>query len=171
MVQLIQWSLFALPLLSLFFIGKENLKRYMPVALFVTVINTLFYQAAYHFNWWREKGIFSWDQMIPVHWIYCAYLAATLWIFRFTYGRFWLYLLVNLLLDGGYTYLWYPIQQQLGLAATDITMSPLTTYALMTGVAIVIYGYQIWQESIFKEKTERRDQWRRLHLHRREKAR
>jgi hypothetical protein len=72
----------------------------MPVALFVTVINTLIYQAAYHYNWWREVGLFGWDKVANVPWVYSAYLVATIWIFKFTYRRFWRYLIVNLILDG-----------------------------------------------------------------------
>ncbi|WP_193571459.1 hypothetical protein [Paenibacillus psychroresistens] len=150
MKEIIQWSLLILPWLSLFFIGSENLRRFMSVGLFVTVINTLLYQAAYYYKWWREPGLFGWDNVIPVPWIYSAYFIATLWIFRYTYKRFWLYILVNLLLDGGYMFLWYPVQQKLGLASSQTTLAPLPTYALMISVALIIYLFQMWQDNGFK---------------------
>jgi hypothetical protein len=173
MAVLVKWALFLVPLLTLFFIGKGHLKRYLPVALLVTVINTLFYQAGYYYAWWRESGIFEWDQMIPVQWIYTAYPAATLWLFRFTYGRFWLYILVNAILDGAYVYLWYPVQQKMGMAITETTLPNWVVYLLMVGTAILIYGYQKWQEGSFRPMTETDDSKRdtmRWSIGKREKA-
>lgn len=116
----------------------------MPVALFVTVINTLVYEAAHFYRWWRELGLFGWDNVIPVPWIYSAYLIATIWVFRFTYGKFWRYLIVNLVLDGAYIFGWYPIQIKLGMA--NANMPSYVTYIIMISVSLLIYMYQMWQE-------------------------
>jgi MFS superfamily sulfate permease-like transporter len=142
--QIILWGLFIGSWFTLFFIGKKHLKRFLPVALFVTVINTIIYQAAYHYNWWREMALFEWDKFANIPWVYSSYLVATIWIFRFTYGRFIIYMITNLLLDGGYIYVWYPIQQKLGMASGE--MSPHTTLAIMTGVSVIIYLFQVWYE-------------------------
>jgi len=147
--QIILWSLLVVPWLSLIFLERSLIRRYMPVALFVTVINTLVYQAAYYYNWWRESGLFGWDKVANVPWVYSAYLVATIWIFRYTYGRFWLYLIVNLIIDGGYVFGWYPIQIKLGMASG--WLPNYTTYLMMTAVSLIIYVYQMWQEGdIFK---------------------
>ncbi|MCX8132211.1 MAG: hypothetical protein N3I35_19215 [Clostridia bacterium] len=151
MQQIILWSLLIVPWFTLIFIGQTNLRRFMPVALFVTVINTLIYQAAYYYNWWRESGLFGWDKVANVPWVFSAYLVITIWIFRFTYGRFWLYLATNLILDALYIWGWYPIQRRLGMATG--WLSAFTTYLIMTGVAILIYLYQKWQEGeLFNKK-------------------
>lgn len=144
MNQIILWLMFLLPIASLVLIGDKTLRRFLPVALFVTVVNTLFYQAAYHYNWWRESGLFEWDKVANVAWVYSAYLVATIWIFKFTYGKFIVYLITNLILDGVYIYLWYPIQQKLGMASGEL--SPHITYLMMIGVALLIYVFQIWYE-------------------------
>jgi hypothetical protein len=47
-------------------------------------------------------------------------------------------------LDGAYIYLWYPIQRKLGMASGE--MSSHTTFAIMIGVAVVIYLFQVWYE-------------------------
>lgn len=144
MKQAILWSFLIIPWLSLIFLDRRSIRRYMPVALFVTVVNTLIYQAAHHYNWWREAGLFKWDYIANVPWVYSAYLVTTIWVFRFTYGRFWRYLIVNLVVDGAYIYGWYPIQTKLGMASG--WLPPFPTYMMMTAVAILIYGYQMWQE-------------------------
>ncbi len=112
--------------------------------MFVTVVNTLIYQAAYHYNWWREPGLFDWDKVANIPWVYSAYLIATIWIFKFTYGKFIVYLITNLILDGVYIYLWYPIQRKLELASGEL--SPHITYLMMIGVALLIYVFQIWYD-------------------------
>jgi hypothetical protein len=144
MKQIIPWSLFIFPLLSLIFLERSVIRRFMPVALFVTVINTLFYQAAYHYNWWKEPGIFGWDNVANVQWVYSAYLVATIWIFKFTYGRFWRYLIVNIVLDGIYIFVWYPVQTNLGMASG--TMPGYMQYIIMIFLSLLIYVYQMWQE-------------------------
>ena len=149
MKEVILWSLFIIPLLSLIFIGHSHLRKYMPVALFVTVVNTIIYQVAYHYNWWREMGLFEWDKVANVPWVYSAYLVATIWIFKFTYRKFWRYLIVNLILDGSYIYIWYPIQRKLGMA--EGWLPAFTTYLIMIAVSLLIYLYQMWQEDeLFK---------------------
>jgi hypothetical protein len=140
MQDIILWTLFVIPWLSLVFINRSDLRRYMPVALFVTVINTLIYQVAYYYNWWREVGLFEWDKIASISWVYSAYLVATIWIFRFTYGKFWLYFIINLLLDGIYVFVWYPIQRNLGMASGE--MARFNVYLIMTCVSLVIYLYQ-----------------------------
>lgn len=144
MNNIILWSLLIIPILSLFFLGRSNIRRYMPVALFVTVVNTMIYQAAYHYNWWRESGLFGWDYVANVPWVYSAYWIATIWIFKYTFGRFWRYLIVNLILDGGYIFVWYPIQIRLGMASG--WLPNYITYLMMISVSLLIYVYQMWQE-------------------------
>lgn len=142
--------MFLIPMASLVLVGDKALRRYLPVALFVTAINTLIYQAAYHYNWWRESGLFEWDKVANIPWVYSAYLVATIWIFKLTYGKFIVYLITNLILDGIYIYLWYPIQQKLGLASGD--MSSHITYLIMIGVSLLIYVFQIWYEKDYQSK-------------------
>ncbi|WP_112181532.1 MULTISPECIES: hypothetical protein [Paraliobacillus] len=144
MNQIILWLMFLLPIASLVLIGDKTLRRFLPVGLFVTVVNTLTYQAAYHYNWWRESGLFEWDKVANIPWVYSAYLVATIWIFKFTYGKFIAYLITNLILDGAYIYLWYPFQQKLGMASGEL--SPHITYLMMIGVSLLIYVFQIWYE-------------------------
>ncbi|MFJ5763659.1 hypothetical protein ACIQAA_32140 [Neobacillus sp. NPDC093182] len=89
-------------------------------------------------------ALFRWDKMANIPWVYSGYLVATIWIFKLTYGRYIIYLITNLLLDGAYIYLWYPIQRRLGMASGE--MSPHITFAIMIGVAVIIYLFQVWYE-------------------------
>jgi hypothetical protein len=125
----------------------------MPVSLLMTVIHTLAYQAAYHYGWWNEEAssLFGWDKVVPVPWVYGAYLAVVIWVFHFTFRKFWLYLTVNILLDGLFMYLVYPIWQRMGIVSSKSTISTIAITAMMVGFALIIYLYQMWQDKAFKE--------------------
>lgn len=176
MKPIILWSLLLVPWASLFLLKMDTVRRYMPVALLMTVIHTLAYQAAYHYNWWREteSSLFGWDQIVPVPWVYGAYLAIVIWLFHFTFGKFWLYLAANVLLDGGFMYLVYPIWQRIGLVSSESTLPTIAIVGMMVGFSLILYGYQLWQDNVFKEPYTNPDKdWKRNgpFLHWRKKAR
>jgi len=153
MKQIILWSLLILPWVSLFFLKMNTIRRYMSVALFMTVIHTLAYQAAYHYGWWKETGssLFGWDKVVPVPWVYGAYLVIVIWVFSFTFGKFWMYLTVNILLDGIFMYIVYPVWQRMGLVSSESTLSTIAIVAMMVGFALIIYLYQLWQDKVLKK--------------------
>lgn len=176
MKPIILWSLLLLPWASLFFLRMDTIRRYMPVALFMTVIHTLAYQAAYHYGWWNEtnSSLFGWDRVIPVPWVYGAYLVIVIWMFRFTFRRFWIYLTANILLDGLFMYIVYPIWQGMGLVSSESTVSTLAVVAMMVGFALTIYLYQMWQVKVFQEPTTNPTysqglNWRPMHWRRKAK--
>ncbi|WP_336123856.1 hypothetical protein [Niallia taxi] len=146
MKQIILWLLLVLPWLSLFFLKMITVRRYIPVALFMTVIHSLAYQAAHHYGWWNETGssLFGWDKIIPVPWVYGAYLVIVIWVFHFTFGKFWLYLTVNILLDGAFMYIVYPIWERLGLVSGNSTLPTIAVVAMMVGFSLIIYLFQLW---------------------------
>lgn len=158
MKQIIPWSLLIVPWLSLFFLKMDTVRRYMPVALFMTVIHTLAYQAAHHYGWWNETGssLFGWDKIIPVPWVYGAYLVIVIWVFHFTYEKFWIYLIVNILLDGGFMYIVYPIWQRLGMVSSKSSLPTIAVVAMMVGFSLIIYLFQLWQDGGFKRSRAKR---------------
>ncbi|AEI43371.1 hypothetical protein [Paenibacillus mucilaginosus] len=149
MIQLILWSFFLVPWLSLFLMNRKALGRYMPVALLATVMNTIVYQMAWTYGWWKYKEtLFPWDKVAQVHTVYGAFLAGTLWIFRFTYGRFWIYMMVNIGVDLTYAFGLRMLWKTLGITAGG-NLPPWGSFALMTFMALLLYLYQMWQEKAF----------------------
>ncbi|MDQ0158348.1 hypothetical protein [Alkalibacillus salilacus] len=153
MNQIILWSLLILPYASLFLLNMDTVRRYMPVALFMTAIHTLAYQAAYHYGWWNEadSSLFGWDKVVPVPWVYGAYLVIVIWVFHFTFRKFWLYLTVNILLGVLFMYIVYPIWQRIGIVSSESTLPTIAIVAMMVGFSLIIYLYQLWQGEVFKK--------------------
>jgi hypothetical protein len=176
MKQIILWSLLLVPWASLLFLRMDTVRRFMPVALFMTIIHTIAYQAAYYYGWWEETGssLFGWDKVIPVPWVYGAYLAIVIWVFHFTFERFWIYLIVNVLLDSLFMYIVYPVWQNMGMVSSESTLPTIAVIAMMIGFSLIIYLYQMWQEKLFKKPKEKRTNSPELNLrpfHWRRKAR
>lgn len=147
MVKIIFWCFFLLPWLSLFFLKSSTIRRYMPVALLATVINTIVYQIAWTHHWWRYKEtLFSWDKIAQVHTVYGVFLIGTIWIFFFTYRKFWIYLLVNLIIDSMYSFGFGALWRKLGITEGGKNYSPLYSVLIMLVISVILFIYQMWQE-------------------------
>lgn len=162
MVELVLWSFFIIPWISLIFLHKLNkdaVRRYMPVALFATVINTIFYQIAWTYDWWKYKEtLFAWDKVAQIHTVYGVFLVGTIWIFYFTFGKFWLYFIVNLIIDCIYSFGFRALWRKLKITTAGGNLTPLEGILIMTFIAIILYGYQKWQQGLFDgEKNFRKE--------------
>lgn len=148
--QILQWSMFIVPWLTLFFMKKEDIKRYMPVALFAVVLATIIDDVGIALGIWSfGETVFPFHQMIP--YFYGLVPVLTMWVFKFTYGRFWVYMAANTILDIGFNFIFIDkILSSRGiLGFAGIT--PLQGMPLTLMHAAVIYGFQIWQEGIFAQ--------------------
>lgn len=145
MINVFLWSVFIIPLVSLFFLGQKVIKRYLSVALLVTVMNVILYEVAWESNWWRYKeSLFNWDKVTPVPIIFSAYWVITIWIFRFTFRKFWIYLIVNVIADSLFIFALASWMKNVGIYSGD--MSGLATTLIFISFSIVIYFYQMWYE-------------------------
>lgn len=149
MIQLIMLVGLILPWLSLIFMDRVSIKRFFPVAIFTSLIMTIIFEIAYTYNWWDiHKKIVPWGTITDVTFAYGLFAIGTMWIFYFTYHRFRIYVITNLIFDALMAYggLW--ILDVLGIA-TLRNISSTQYFLVMFLVSFLIYGYQRWQEKIF----------------------
>ncbi|NQD65018.1 hypothetical protein HP456_03700 [Bacillus haikouensis] len=95
--QMILWSIFIVPWFTLFLMKKEDVKRYMPVGLFAIFTSALILEAGVSLEWWKYN-----ETAFPlqnISYLYGAIPVATMWIIKFTYGRFWLFVVADFLLN------------------------------------------------------------------------
>ncbi|MEH7308876.1 hypothetical protein [Neobacillus drentensis] len=158
MDKVVIWSLFIIPWISLIFLNRLSIRRYMPVALFATVLNTIIAQMAWSYNWWKFKDtLFTWDKIAPLFTVYGVFLIGTIWIFHFTFRKFWIYICVNLLIDLFYGMGLTKMLNKLG-SRENGSFSPFQNLLAMTILAVILYLYQLWQEGIFdKDKVHKID--------------
>ncbi|VBB08534.1 Hypothetical protein LUCI_3812 [Lucifera butyrica] len=151
--QVLLWGLLIVPLLTLFFIPREDIKRFMPVALLAIVTSILVVQVGETLQWWHFK-----EAAYPLRdpsYLYSLNPIATILIFRFTYGRFWLFLAVDAVSNYIFSYLF--IDYYLGIRdiLQYLKLGPFHALLLTTVTGVLLYWYQMWQEGIFirTEKT------------------
>jgi hypothetical protein len=148
--QVLLWLGLITPWLTLFFLKTDSIKRYMPVAVFVSLLLTIIYEIAYTYNWWELKEyIVPWGYITNVSFVYGTFLVGTIWIFHFTYLNFKLYMITNIIVDAIFS---FGLLQFTGWLGIDefINLPKWGAYLIMLSLALIIYMYQRWQEGIFK---------------------
>ncbi|EIW18501.1 hypothetical protein SAMN04515679_2550 [Pelosinus fermentans] len=141
--QTLFWASLIFSWLSTLFLKKEDLRRYMPVSLFCMLTFAFIFETGITLHWWAVKETFFPLINLPIF-LYGAYPIGTIWIFKYTYGHFWLFLITNIILD--YILIFFLIDWfvQRGVWEAYITYSQVLF--ITTSLAILIYGYQMWQE-------------------------
>jgi hypothetical protein len=140
---------FLLPWFTLFFARSETIRRFMPVTIFTCLLMTIVFQIAYTYDWWEiHEYIVPWGYMIDISFAYGVFAVGTFWIFRFTYHRFSLFILINFILDAFTCYVALPLLTILGIAEYK-NIAPWQYLLIIFSLSFIIYYYQKWQEKIF----------------------
>ena len=144
------WASVILPWLSVFFLKKKDLKRFMPVALLGSLTTVFFMEVGISLGWWvPHQNIFPLINIPPTS--FSAYLLGIIWIFKFTYANFPRYLITNLIIDSVLSFFilrWFSLR-----GIVDIHLSGLQILFLSTMIALFLYAYQKWQEEAPETKT------------------
>ena len=70
----------------------------MPVGLWAIVSTTIIHDVGISLGFWIVKwSAFPFNEMMPYY--YGTIPILVMWIFKFTYGRYWLYIIINMILD------------------------------------------------------------------------
>ena len=142
--QLILWASVVLAWSSTLLLSKEDIKRYIPVALFCSLVFIFIFETGISLHWWAVIEP-SYPLVNVPAFVFGPYLIAPIWIFKYTYRRFWLYLATNLVLD--YLLIFFLIDWFIQRGVWVAYISYLQILLITTAVAVFIYGFQLWQES------------------------
>lgn len=149
--KIVLWVILVGPWLTLFFLNKEQVKRFMPVGILASFLMLLYNLVAYNEKHWIiNVHILPWLKPSFEPFVLGGFLVTTIWVFHFTYQRFWIYLITNIVLDFMFAVFPLPnlLQNKLGIYQFNITL--WARFFIFVILSIVIYGYQKWQEEIFK---------------------
>jgi hypothetical protein len=124
---------------------REDIKRYMPVALFAIVTTTIVHDVGIRYGFWEvRESAYPFFVMMP--YFYGSVPVLTMWIFKFTNGRFWIYMLVNAILDIGFAFyqlgVFFPSK---GIYAL-VGITSFQVWLINIVHAISLYIYEKWQE-------------------------
>ncbi|MCM3587812.1 hypothetical protein M3182_18970 [Mesobacillus maritimus] len=77
------------------------------------------------------------------------FLIGSIWILRFTYGKFMLYLLLNLVVDTVFTYKFVDMLKDLGLGIASLVRLKKYQLSLLFFVkSLLLYGFQMLREKV-----------------------
>jgi hypothetical protein len=145
--QVFLWSIFILPWLPMFFMKKEIIKRFISTALLSVVMSLLIVQIGEVLEWWVFKE-YAYPLRSPSY-VYSLNPIITILIFRFTYGRFWLYLVVDVIANLGFAYPYIGYFLTIRGIVQYLKFGAIHVVIITTAMGVVLYWYQMWQEGIF----------------------
>ena len=125
---------------------KEEIKRWMPVSMFALVLTTMIHDVGTTLGFWATReSIFPFYEMFPYY--YGTMPVLTIWVFKFTYGHFGKYFITNTILDIGFNFflLNYFLPSR---GVFEFSISPFLSLPITLMHAVVIYGYQMWQDDV-----------------------
>ncbi|MBP1616077.1 MAG: hypothetical protein H6Q13_3525 [Bacteroidetes bacterium] len=143
--QVILWATLIVPWASLFFMKKEDIKRFFPAGLLAGFMSIVVSEIGVTNGWWYfHETTYPFSFMAT--YTYGLFPILPMWILKYTYGNFKLYIAVELVLNAIFSLFllpWFSIR--------DITQfaAGLIAFILSTTIAVVVYRFQIWQEELF----------------------
>ncbi|WP_042337593.1 hypothetical protein [Bacillus andreraoultii] len=142
MINVIRFSLLAISWASIAFIPKRTFFKFLPVSLFSTVIILTEYLIGGPLKWWNAKGGIKSVAYNGLTFALGPYFVGNLWIFRYTYGKFWLYTLVNLLMDFTLAYPLNALFEKVKLYKLK-RIGPNHLFLLSIAYSFVNYSFQL----------------------------
>ncbi|MEH7494987.1 hypothetical protein [Neobacillus niacini] len=142
-------AMLVLSWLTIPLLGKKAIKRYLPASFLMAIVVWLEGKLAKKRKWWwyyvkihpKLTGGF------PLIW--GPFLIGSIWILRFTYGKFKWYVLLNLVVDTIFTYKFVDMLKDLGIASL-VRLKKYQLSILFFVKSLLLYGFQVIREKIGK---------------------
>ncbi len=133
---LISWS-------TLLLYPKRELKRYLPVTVFVTGMVSILLILSSPYRLWRVSGGLGSKIFNDLSFTLGPFFAANLWVFRLAYGSIWQYLGINLVMDYLLAYPVSKLFKKMNIYQLD-RLKPLYFFSIIYSFAILAYGFQYY---------------------------
>jgi hypothetical protein len=147
----------ALSWLTIPLLGRKNFIRYIPSALFICVLTKILDEFGKRKRWWRfYKGIHPLNSMDFFN--FGPYFVTSLWILRFTYGKFFLYLLSNVSLHIVFIFLGLKYIKRMKILAL-VKLTKIQYLGINFIRALFLYAFQY---TIEYAKTTFYSKWKRI---------
>ncbi|MEK4823787.1 hypothetical protein CHH55_02335 [Niallia circulans] len=133
-------SWFFLPL-----IGKDAVKRFLPAGLFIALIVTIedIIAKKRKWWWWYEKIHPKLSGIVPFLW--GPFFIGSLWILKWTYGKYFRYIFINLVVDSIFVYFLVDWLKKLGIASL-VRLKKYQLSLLFFFKSLLLYGFQFVKE-------------------------
>ncbi|WP_223592297.1 hypothetical protein [Neobacillus bataviensis] len=130
-----------IPWLSLLFIGKRSIKRYSVAGVFIVLFEILNHMYGHKRNWWKfydKRKSFLRDEL-PFS--IGPYMPISMWILKYSYGNFKKFVLLNVISDGFFAFLFVDILKKLKIARLN-RLNHFQFFIYLHYKAYLLYGVQ-----------------------------
>ncbi|MED1204964.1 hypothetical protein [Heyndrickxia acidicola] len=137
-----------LPWCSLPFLGVRSIKRYLPGALFMSCFLLAEGLIAEKKRWWRFFGKYKPNVLGEIPLIIGPFFIGSLWILKYTYGKFKRYMAVNTIVDSFFIYLVLIYFKKINYASL-VRLKKFQLSMIFLIKSISMYGFQFLFEKLF----------------------
>ncbi|SDF29723.1 hypothetical protein [Sporomusa acidovorans] len=148
--QVILWGTFIVPWLSLFLMPREDIKRFIGAGLLGGFLSILVSEAGVANGWWYFRET-TYPLAMMSSYTYGLFPVIPIWILKFTYGHWQLYMVVEAIANLIFSFFilpWFGSRGFLDFNASIIAL------ILASVLALIIYGFQMWQDDIFVQSAQ-----------------
>jgi hypothetical protein len=140
LMMILSW--FTIPLL-----GERAFKRFLPSGLFISLMVRIVNIVAKKRRWWwwyetihpKLSGVYPF--------MLGPFLVGSMWILKWTYGKFLRYMILNLIFDSFFTYLVVHYLTKFGIASL-VRMKKIQLMYVLTVLSLLLYIFQLLKENI-----------------------
>jgi hypothetical protein len=140
-----------LPWFTIPMLGKASFKRFSPSSLLISLAVQIVHFIAKKRKWWWWYEKIHPKEPGGLPFILGPYLVGSLWILKWTYGKFFRYMILNLIVDGAFTYGLTYYLQKFGIAAL-VRMKKIQLMYVFTIQALLLYGFQFFREKVLVKR-------------------
>lgn len=130
-----------LPWFSVPLMGKRAFTRYFPVGMFMALLVRITNLIAKKRRWWWWYETLHPKLSGSTPFIFGPFFIGSLWILKWTYGKLFPFIILNLIVDGMFTYIVVPYLTKFGIASL-VRMSKIQLMYVFSVLASILYIFQ-----------------------------
>ncbi|MEH7116216.1 hypothetical protein V7128_02155 [Neobacillus vireti] len=142
-------SIILIPWLSLLFIGKRSFKRYSFAGITIVVFEIINHLYGHKRKWWKfydKPRLFIKDEL-PFS--IGPYMPFSMWLLKFSYGNFKKFILLNVISDGLFAFLFIDILKKFKIISLN-GINHIQFFIYLHYKAYLLYGVQYLVEKLRK---------------------
>ncbi|WP_211170984.1 hypothetical protein [Bacillus sp. DNRA2] len=136
-----------LPWFSIPLMGKRAFNQYLSTGLLMAILVRITNAIAKKRKWWWWYETIFPKLSGSIPFILGPFLVGSLWILKWSYGRLFKFVIVNLIYDGLFTYVVVPLLTKFGIASL-VRMKKLQLMYVFAVLASILYIFQLIKELI-----------------------
>ncbi|PGT84693.1 hypothetical protein COD11_10230 [Bacillus sp. AFS040349] len=137
-----------LPWLSIPLLNKKTFKRFLPGSLFMCLYLLAEGSLAQKKKWWWFPFSVKPNVLAELPLIIGPFFIGSLWVLKYTFGKFNLYIFINIIIDSIFTYIAISWFKKIGYVSL-VRLSRIQLSLLFLAKSIFMYGFQVLYEKLF----------------------